>query len=47
MVSALDLMHLLFGDAAAEIVPWLWGGLGVLVGAGAAVAVIRRQRQRQ
>ncbi|WP_158562806.1 hypothetical protein [Marinitenerispora sediminis] len=47
MVSALDILGLLFGDAAAEIVPWLWGGLGMLVGAGAALAVIRRQRRRQ
>ncbi|WP_344968741.1 hypothetical protein [Salinactinospora qingdaonensis] len=30
-----------FGDAAATLAPWIWGGLGLLTGAVIAVAVIR------
>ncbi|WP_166655435.1 hypothetical protein [Actinorugispora endophytica] len=47
VVSALDVMALIFGDAAGVIAPWLWGGLGAMVGAGIAAVVIRSRRGQQ
>ncbi|WP_281203476.1 hypothetical protein [Nocardiopsis trehalosi] len=38
------LAGLLTGPATAALMPWLWSGLGLLVGAAAAVVVIRRRR---
>ncbi|HLU96385.1 MAG TPA: hypothetical protein VKZ89_06040 [Thermobifida alba] len=44
MVSALNVMAWFLGDAAEAVAPWLWGALGILVGAGIAAAVIGGRR---
>ncbi|WP_157080014.1 hypothetical protein [Thermobifida cellulosilytica] len=45
MVSALNILVWFFGDAAETAASWLWGALGVLVGAGIAAAVISSRRR--
>ncbi|GAA3735138.1 hypothetical protein GCM10022205_21050 [Spinactinospora alkalitolerans] len=47
VMSTPDVLRLLFGAAAAELAPWLWGCLGLAVGAGTAVAVMRRHLRQQ
>ncbi|WP_278248929.1 hypothetical protein [Streptomonospora litoralis] len=42
----MDTAVLLVGEVAGWIAPWMWGTAGVLVGAAAAAALIRR-RNRQ
>jgi hypothetical protein len=44
VVSALKVMAWIFGDAAEIVVPWLWGALGIVVGAGIAAAVIHHRK---
>lgn len=38
----MDILRLFFGEAAEAVAPWVWSGLGMLVGAGVAAVVVHR-----